>query len=145
MVLKTVADINKAIQQALKKSKLAKTALGKKFAKKDIKAVFMIGNMVQIENANLGTFICSIGDLKGELETYAHHQEPIYRWWRYAQMHPKNWNEAAMFLQGAIARCADSDELETVLAQIEETDLREDEDLAAVIDEGIRLAKRNNL
>ena len=140
--MENLTEINKAIQKAFKK-KTGKTPLGKKLQIKDIEASILIGNLVQVNNADLGSFICSTGNLAGELKVYKDLQEPLSRWYRFAQMHPATWNEALAILRDQVARQDSKKTLDAILKQINETDLMDDESISAAVQDAAKIATRN--
>jgi len=139
--MKTVEQINKAIQSAFKnKPKTGATPDGKKITNKDIYAEFVIGNMVQIHLGYYNEFICTLGNLKGELKFWQQDQipNPVDRALHFYWMNPKTWNEAVNFVRRDILMVENKKELDAILKQINETDILDDEN--EMIAKGIKAA-----
>ena len=126
--MKTIEEVNKAIQDGFKKKhKTGLTPDGKKISNKDIVAEFIIGGMIQNKLGYYNTFVCTMGNLMGELKLWETIDSPVDRMIMFYWMNPKDWNEAVSFVRRDILLCESEQELDEIVSEIKDTDLLDDE------------------
>lgn len=144
---KKVEALNKRIKETLKDSKTPistqiREHIHQKISAKDIAAICIIGNVVQISMAPMGDLITNLVHLFCEMDAMKHKPCALRHWTKVFHHRFHTWKEAMVMVRAHLLSLEKEEEIQAVVEDFEATSLKDDDEVCELFYDAVKRVRR---